>query len=136
MICRSFILPRDRRLLTRAPAALASLLFLGALTGLATSTTPDQLRPNFLLLISDDQTYRALGCVGEWPVKTPNLDRLAKRGLLFTHCFNQGGYSAAVCIPSRAMLNTGRYLWQCRGADGQGLADGAALWGETLGQAG
>ena len=69
-------------------------------------------------------------------MKTPNLDRMAKRGLLFTHCFNQGGYSAAVCIPSRAMLNTGRYLWQCRGSNGQDLAEGAALWGETLGQAG
>lgn len=97
---------------------------------------PGQLHPNFLLLLSDDQTYRALGHLGELPVKTPNLDRLAKRGLLFTHCFNQGGNSAAVCIPSRTMLNTGRYVWQCQGAKDQGIAEGAALWGETLGQAG
>jgi choline-sulfatase len=93
-------------------------------------------QPNFLLLFSDDQTFRALSCVGELEVRTPNLDRLAQRGLLFTHCFNQGGYSGAVCIPSRAMLNTGRTVWQCRGAKGQGLAEGAALWGETLGRAG
>ncbi len=97
---------------------------------------PEQARPNFLLLLSDDQTYRALGLLGELPVKTPHLDRLAKRGMLFTHCFNQGGYSGAVCIPSRTMLNTGRYLWQCRGARDQGIAEGAALWGETLGEAG
>lgn len=97
---------------------------------------PGQTRPNFLLLLSDDQTYRALGRLGELPVKTPNLDRLAKRGLLFTHCFNQGGFSGAVCVPSRMMLNTGRFVWQCRGPKGQGLAEGAALWGETLGQAG
>ena len=97
---------------------------------------PGQARPNFLLLLSDDQTYRALGCLGELPVQTPNLDRLAKRGLLFTHCFNQGGYNGAVCVPSRMMLNSGRSVWQCRGPKNQGLPTRAALWGETLGQAG
>ena len=93
-------------------------------------------RPNFLFLFSDDQTFRALGRLGELEVKTPNLDRLAKRGTLFTHCFNQGGWSGAVCVPSRTMLNTGRTLWQSRGTNGQGIAPGAALWGETLGRAG
>jgi choline-sulfatase len=34
------------------------------------------------------------------------------------------------------MLNTGRRVWQCRDAQGQGLAEGAALWGETMRQAG
>src|SRR5437763_13234525 len=87
-----------------------------------------QERPNFLFLFSDDQTFRALGRLGELEVKTPNLDRLAKRGLLFTHCFNQGGWSGAVCIPSRTMLNTGRTLWQSRGSTNQGLAPGYALW--------
>ncbi|MEO7649135.1 MAG: sulfatase-like hydrolase/transferase, partial [Bryobacteraceae bacterium] len=119
--------------------ALVVLLWLGVrfrVEAAARFAAPGQTRPNFLLLLSDDQTYRALGRLGELPVKTPQLDRLAKRGLLFTHCFNQGGYSGAVCIPSRTMLNTGRSVWQCRGANNQGLAEGAALWGETLGQAG
>lgn len=94
-------------------------------------------QPNFLLLLSDDQTHRALGFLKDWPVRTPNLDRLARRGLVFTHCFNQGGYSGAVCIPSRAMLNTGRTVWQCRKDNkGEGLDDRVALWGETLGKAG
>ncbi|HTI71829.1 MAG TPA: sulfatase-like hydrolase/transferase, partial [Candidatus Limnocylindria bacterium] len=93
-------------------------------------------RPNFLLLLSDDQTFRALGLLHELEVKTPNLDRLARRGMLFTHCFNQGGWSGAVCIPSRTMLNTGRTVWQCRGTNDQHLPEGAALWGETLRQAG
>jgi arylsulfatase len=97
---------------------------------------PGQGRPNFLFLFSDDQTFRALGRLGEWEVKTPNLDRLARRGLLFTHCFNQGGWSGAVCIPSRTMLNTGRTVWQCRSTNGQGIAEGVPLWGETLGAAG
>ena len=116
------------------PAAADGPRFAPATT--AHAQTPTHRRPNFLFLLSDDQTYRALGCLGELPIKTPNLDRLAKRGTLFTHCFNQGGYSGAVCVPSRMMLNTGRYLWQCRGAQDQGVAEGAALWGETLGNAG
>jgi arylsulfatase A-like enzyme len=97
---------------------------------------PGEARPNFLFLFSDDQTYRALGLLGELEVKTPNLDRLARRGMLFTHCFNQGGYSGAVCIPSRTMLNTGRHVWECRDASKKDVAEGAALWGETLGKAG
>ena len=95
-----------------------------------------QERPSFLFLFSDDQTFRALGRLGELEVRTPNLDRLARRGMLFTHCFNQGGWSGAVCIPSRTMVITGRTLWQSRGTNGQGIAPGAALWGETLGRAG
>src|ERR1051325_3730744 len=100
-------------------------------------SAPGQERPNFLFLLSDDQTYRALGLLGELEVKTPNLDRLARRGLLFTHCFNQGGWSGAVCIPSRTMLNTGRTVWQCRdGTNSAALYPRAALWGETLARAG
>ncbi len=97
---------------------------------------PGHDRPNFLLLLSDDQTFRALGALGELDIHTPNLDRLARRGTLFTHAFNQGGWSGAVCVPSRTMLNTGRTLWQCRGTNSGTLPEGAALWGETLGQAG
>jgi len=99
-------------------------------------SAPGHERPNFLFLLSDDQTYRAIGMLGELEVKTPNLDRLARRGMLFTRCFNQGGWSGAVCIPSRTMLNTGRTLWESRGTNGQDIATGAALWGETLGRAG
>ncbi len=46
-------------------------------------SAPGRERPSFLFLFSDDQTFRALGLLGEFEVKTPNLDRLAKRGLLF-----------------------------------------------------
>ncbi|MDB6055343.1 MAG: hypothetical protein JWN25_2866 [Verrucomicrobiales bacterium] len=120
------------------PFALVLVLLLGSLRldGANRFAAEGQDRPNFLLLLSDDQTFRALGCLGELDVQTPNLDRLAKRGTLFTHCFNQGGWSGAVCIPSRTMLNTGRTLWESCGKNQQGIAPGAALWGETLGRAG
>ncbi|MBI1839462.1 MAG: sulfatase-like hydrolase/transferase [Verrucomicrobia bacterium] len=127
-------------LLSRLCVVLSlALWFLPAanpLVGASSFTAPGQSRPNFLLLLSDDQTHRALSLLGELEVKTPNLDRLARRGTLFTHCFNPGGWSGAVCIPSRTMLLTGRHIWECRGTNGQGVAPDAALWGETLGQAG
>jgi len=76
---------------------------------------PGEDRPNFLFLFTDDQAFRAVNALGNPEVKTPNMDRLTRRGVTFTHCFNQGSFSGAVCIASRAMLNTGRYLWQCGG---------------------
>lgn len=111
-------------------------LFTGAFSISAANrfAAPGEERPNFLFLLADDQTFRALGCAGELEVQTPNLDRLAQRGMRFTHCFNQGGWSGAVCIPSRAMLNTGRTLWHAR-AESK-VPEDAALWGETLGHAG
>ncbi|MBL9171102.1 MAG: sulfatase-like hydrolase/transferase [Verrucomicrobiales bacterium] len=126
----------------RGRCLLLCLVFTGAFAPALVNGAADQLaaphseRPNFLLLLSDDQTFRTLSRLGELPCRTPNLDRLARLGLLFTHCFNQGGYSGAVCIPSRTMLNTGRRVWQCSDAKRQGIADGAALWGETMRQAG
>jgi choline-sulfatase len=108
----------------------------GILTAANRFAAPGQEQPNFLFLFSDDQTFRAVGYAHELEVKTPQLDRLAERGLRFTDCFNQGGYSGAVCIPSRAMLNTGRTVWQCADSTRQGVRPGVALWGETLRQAG
>jgi arylsulfatase A-like enzyme len=65
-------------------------------------------------------------------IKTPNMDRLVRQGTTFTHCFNQGAWHGAVCVASRAMLNTGRYLWTCGGDD----CGDYPLWGETLGKVG
>ena len=94
-------------------------------------------RPNFLFLFTDDQTFRSIGSLNNPAVKTPNIDRLVKKGVTFTHCFNQGSWSPAVCICSRAMLNTGQSLYRCQ--DGIGQKDGeptVPLWGEVLGNAG
>ncbi|UCD53119.1 MAG: sulfatase-like hydrolase/transferase, partial [Phycisphaerales bacterium] len=89
-------------------------------------------RPNFLFLFTDDQAFSTLNVLNNPEVKTPNMDRLVRRGTTFTHCFNQGAWGGAVCVASRAMLNTGRYLWQCGGND----CGDYPLWGETLGKAG
>jgi len=63
-------------------------------------------RPNFIVIITDDQGYADLGVHGiRDDVKTPNLDRLAREGAVFT----DGYITAPQCSPSRAGLLTGRY---------------------------
>ena len=69
-------------------------------------------RPNVLVLLTDDQTYRSIHMLGNAQIRTPNLDRLAGRGTTLSHCFNQGGWHGAICMASRAMINTGRHLNQ------------------------
>ena len=65
---------------------------------------------NVLFLFSDDQRFDTLHALGNSEIRTPNLDRLVRRGTAFTHAHIRGGVQGAVCMPSRAMLLTGRTL--------------------------
>lgn len=69
-------------------------------------------RPNILLLLTDDQRFNTLHALNNTEVRTPNMDRLLRRGTAFTHAHIMGGTTAAVCAPSRAMLLTGRTLFR------------------------
>ena len=62
-------------------------------------------RPNFLLLLSDQQRQDSLSCYGNPICKTPNLDALAESGIRFDFAYTQ----TPVCSPSRASLLTGLY---------------------------
>ena len=62
-------------------------------------------RPNILWICSDQQRWDTLGCYGNAFVETPNLDRLAREGVLFENAFCQ----SPICTPSRASFLTGRY---------------------------
>ncbi|MBX7259586.1 MAG: sulfatase-like hydrolase/transferase [Candidatus Hydrogenedentes bacterium] len=68
------------------------------------SSSPSRRRqPNIVLLMADDLGYGDLGCYGQQLIETPNIDRLAKEGLLF----HQAYAGAPVCTPSRCALMTG-----------------------------
>ena len=104
----------------------------GALSGEAVSSQGSQAtRPNFLFMIADDLTYRAIRTLYDEEVHTPNLDRLAARGCAFTHCFQQGSWTPAVCIASRMMLVTGLNTFRANQD-----RDFTPLWGQTLRNAG
>ena len=63
-------------------------------------------RPNVLFLISDQHNAKFLGCGGIVPVKTPNLDRLAREGVRFTNAVT----NSAICTPSRMSYFSGQYV--------------------------
>ena len=67
-------------------------------------------KPNVLFLFADDMTFEAIGSLGLTEVKTPNLDKLGKRGTQFSHAYNMGAWGGAVCVASRSMLISGMSL--------------------------
>jgi arylsulfatase A len=77
-------------------------------------------KPNIVFLLADDLGYGDIGAYGQKKIKTPNLDRLARDGMRFTHYYS--GHN--VCAPSRCVLMTGKhpghaYIRNNRGGVGQ-----------------
>ena len=68
-------------------------------------------KPNILFIFADDQCFETIGALGLTDIETPNLDKLIRRGTTFTHAYNMGSWSGAVCVASRHMLNTGAFVW-------------------------
>ena len=77
-------------------------LTLAALAGCSEGRTR---RPNIIVMMTDDHTTQAMSCYGSLLVETPNLDRLAREGMLFENCY----VSNAISGPSRACILTGKY---------------------------
>ncbi len=86
---------------------------------------------NILIIYSDDHSYHALGAAGNKEISTPNLDKLVKSGLMFTQAHVMGGHQGAICIPSRVMLLTGRYVNRLPG-DGNIIPDSIISLPEVL----
>ena len=93
------------------------------------------LAKNILILYSDDQSFRTIQTLGNPEINTPNLDKLVKRGLTFQQAHVMGGHQGAVCIPSRVMLLTGRYVNRLPG-DGNVIPDSLISLPEVLRQKG
>ncbi len=62
-------------------------------------------RPNIIVLLTDDQRWDTLGCMGNTRIRTPNIDALAARGVVFTNHF----VTTSICMSSRASIFTGLY---------------------------
>ena len=61
--------------------------------------------PNIIFYISDDQDKYDYGCYGNYKIKTPSVDRLAREGMIFENAFT----AQAICAPSRSQLYSGSY---------------------------
>ena len=104
----------------------------------AADPQPTDPRPNILFIFADDMCFETIHALGNDEIETPNLDRLARTGVTFTHAYNMGGWHGAVCVASRTMLNTGRFLWRARDCEPR-LKDEAAaghMWSQYLSRGG
>ncbi len=69
-----------------------------------------QQKKNVVIIYSDDQSYNTIHAWGNKEIETPNLDRLVNEGMSFRQTHVMGGHQGAVCLPSRVMMLTGRYV--------------------------
>ncbi len=92
-------------------------------------------RPNVLFLLTDDQRYGTIHALGNDEISTPNLDALVRRGMAFTRAHIPGGTASAVCMPSRAMLNSGRTLFHLEEC-GKNIPECDTTMGESFLRAG
>ncbi|UCG48551.1 MAG: sulfatase-like hydrolase/transferase [Phycisphaerales bacterium] len=84
--------------------SLSAAAFAGFFSS-AVDAAPVKSRPNIVFIFADDLGWGDLGCYGNRQIKTPNLDRLAKAGTLFTQFYVNG----SVCSPSRTAIMTGHF---------------------------
>ena len=91
--------------MTHSTKPLPLLFSMLALIGVTLAYGQESKQYNVLFIISDDLTPTALSCYGNTVCKTPNIDRLAETGTLFTRAYCQGTY----CGPSRASFMSGYY---------------------------
>jgi len=89
-------------------STLLLLLFFG-ITFFSCQKTPDKkklpTRPNIVFIMSDDHSYQAISAYSDKLIQTPNIDRIAKEGMLFTNA----SVTNSICAPSRAVILTGKH---------------------------
>lgn len=89
-----------------------------------TSKKQEESKPNVIYILADDLGYGEVGAYGQTKIETPNIDNLAKEGMLFTQHYT----GAPVCAPARSVLLTGKHMghsyirgndeWASRGEKG------------------
>jgi arylsulfatase A-like enzyme len=99
----------DIAILFRKPLAGTKWLFIlwivCILTACGTSDQKTEIPPNIVFIMSDDHAYQAISAYGHGLNHTPNIDRIAEQGALFTHSY----VTNSICAPSRAVMLTGKH---------------------------
>lgn len=105
--------------MNRTLCLLAFILFFSCKKQNAQSNSP-----NIIYILADDLGYGDLGAYGQTKIETPNIDALAKSGMLFTKHYS----SAPVCAPARYMLLTGQHSGKAFIRGNDEWADRGAVW--------
>ncbi|MFM8571877.1 MAG: sulfatase-like hydrolase/transferase, partial [Pirellula sp.] len=103
-------------------------------TGSVGNAQSESRPPNVVLILADDLGYGDLGCYGQTTLQTPNLDRLSRQGMRWTHFYA----GSTVCAPSRCVLMTGKHTGRCliRGNSKESLPAQVRTLPEVLKQSG
>ena len=88
-------------------------------------------QPNVLFVFTDDQRADTIAALGNSHIRTPHLDRLVADGTVMRRAYCMGALQGAVCVPSRAMLLTGRTLFRINP-----IWQGQTTWPEQFAAAG
>jgi arylsulfatase A-like enzyme len=94
---------------------LAALLLTAAFAPLAAAADAPRKQPHVVFLFADDQRADTIAALGNPHIKTPTLDALVRRGMVFRNAYCLGSNSGAVCLPSRNMLLSGRTYFRWKG---------------------
>lgn len=95
-------------------AILSGLAAVPTLTRGTTIQSKKKNKPNVLLIYTDDHRYTGIHALGGQALFTPNIDELANNGISFSHTYLMGAFAGATCMPSRAMLLTGKQLFHLK----------------------
>jgi arylsulfatase A-like enzyme len=126
-----------REFLSKTGIAISGLMLGQAFLPLLEKYSPDIKQPNIVFILTDDQATWGVGAYGNPEVSTPNIDSIAKDGMIFKQAF-----TSPVCSPSRAMILTGKYPHQVdisdwiTPEDTNGITVGVPTIGNVLKQAG
>jgi arylsulfatase A-like enzyme len=93
----------ESRAVTRIVPALAGAAL--ALASACSGPDPETVRPNVLVLLSDDQAAGTMSCEGHPVLRTPSIDRIAAEGALFSNAF----VTTSLCSPSRVSFLSGQW---------------------------
>lgn len=92
--------------LVAGTAATAAIPIAGCRGELLTAQSSTANPPNIIFLLTDDQRWDTMSCMGNPIIQTPNMDDLAANGVLFTHAF----VTTSICASSRASILSGQYV--------------------------
>jgi len=108
-----------RSFMTAAGAGTAAL----TVSYLFSSCSSPRKKPNIIFIMSDDHAEQAMSCYGSKMINTPNIDRIAREGILFKNSF----VTNSICAPSRATLLTGKYSHKNGLRDNRDEFDGSQM---------
>ena len=117
---------KTRNVMMNYPRQLLIAGLLASLTAFPAAAAPTGVKPNILFILTDDQRWNTLSCMGDTNILTPNIDRLAQDGVLFQNHF----VTTSICCCSRASIITGQYMRR-HGIGDFGTPFTPAQWAET-----